>query len=229
MECRANNSFSLSPSRRVSASLRHGFAAFPCHPLYASTRFLGSRSYSLPVSVSIHSPPPRSLFIALMVWLALSVSVVGCGYHFPGSGKAPGNIHTVAVEVLQNQTAEIGIETQFTNAIIGEFVRWKRLQIKPRGEADAVLGGRVSNIRTQAIVHLGPQKTLETRVTVTLQITLKRSENGEILWQKQDLSYFDDYEQSSDPLTTSRNRREAIEEIALFLAEKVHNDIFEEF
>ena len=133
------------------------------------------------------------------------------------------------MDVLQNQTAEIGIETQFTNAIISQFVRWKKLQIKPRGEADAVLGGRVSNIRTRAIVRLGPQETLETRITVTLQITLKRAENGEILWQNQDLSYYDDYVQSPDPLTTSRNRRKAIEEIALFLAEKVHNDIFEDF
>jgi outer membrane lipopolysaccharide assembly protein LptE/RlpB len=163
------------------------------------------------------------------VLLAIFLSLIGCGYHFPGSGEAPGKIHTVAVDVLQNQTAEIGIETQFTNAIIGEFVRWKRLQVKPKAEAEAVLGGRVSGISTQDIVHLGPQKTLETRVTVTLQLTLKRAGSGEILWQNQDLSYYEDYQQSPNPLTTTRNRREAIQEIALFLAEKVHNDIFEKF
>ncbi len=140
------------------------------------------------------------------------------------------------MDVLKNQTAELGIEVLFTNRIINEFIRWKRLQLKPASEADAVLGGSIARIKTQAASHAGPQETLETRVRVTLSVALKRVETGEVLWQNKNLSYFEEYlqrdpetGQSLPALEVQRNRNEAFARIAEWLAEKIHNDIFEEF
>jgi hypothetical protein len=162
---------------------------------------------------------------------------VGCGYHFAGTGgQAPGDIRSVAVDVLKNQTGELGIEVLFTNSIINEFIRWKRLQVKPAKEADAILGGSIAKIKTREASHVGPQETLETRVTVTLAMSLRRVETDEILWKNKNLSYYEEYfqrnpqtGQSLPALQVKRNRNEAFAKIAEWLAERIHNDIFEEF
>ncbi len=195
-----------SPSLRVPASPRHRFAA------------------------SLHSPASLCQLIALTACILALLALFGCGYHFAGTGgKAPGDIQSIAVNVLSNQTAEIGIETIFTNAILNEFIRWKRLPVKPLNEAEAVLVGSVARIKTQTASHLTRSRTLETRVTVTLSLTLTRVDTDEVLWQNKKLSYYDEYVEAGNALNTARFRREAFRTIAEFLAEKIHRDMFEEF
>ncbi len=195
-----------SPSLRVPASPRHRFAA------------------------SLHSPASLCQLIALTACILALLALFGCGYHFAGTGgKAPGDIQSIAVNVLGNQTAEIGIETIFTNAILNEFIRWKRLPVKPLNEAEAVLVGSVARIKTQTASHLTRSRTLETRVTVTLSLTLTRVDTDEVLWQNKKLSYHDEYVEAANALNTNRLRREAFRRIAEFLAERIHRDLFEEF
>ncbi len=195
-----------SPSLRVPASPRHRFAA------------------------SLHSPASLCQLIALTACILALLALFGCGYHFAGTGgQAPGDIQSIAVNVLGNQTAEIGIETIFTNAILNEFVRWKRLPVKPLNEAEAVLGGSVARIKTQTASHLTRSRTLETRVIVTLSLTLTRVDTDEVLWQNKKLSYHDEYVEAANALNTNRLRREAFRRIAEFLAERIHRDLFEEF
>ena len=187
---------------------------------------------------------PSRLYVAASPgsyqWLCVRAAVVscftvlllvaGCGYHFAGTGgQAPGDISSIAVDVLENRTAEVGAEAIFTNAILTQFIRWKRLPVKPHNEAEGILAGSIVEISTEDVAHSRPEKTLETRVTITLALTLKRAETNEILWQNSSLSYFEEYFETGDALLTSSLRREAIREIAEFLAERIYNDIFEEF
>ena len=167
--------------------------------------------------------------LALTVVCLIVLSLIGCGYHFAGTGgQAPGDIKSIAIEVLQNNTAEIGLGNVFTNAIVNQFVQWKRLPIKPRKEADGVLGGTIAGIQTQEVSHLDSKKTLTTRVTITLQLTLKRVETDEILWKK-NYSYYEDYVETGNALDTALLRRRATSRIAEYLAEKIYIDMFEEF
>ena len=179
------------------------------------------------VPASLHSPASLCQLIALTACILALLALFGCGYHFAGTGgKAPGDIQSIAVNVLSNQTAEIGIETIFTNAILNEFIRWKRLPVKPLNEAEAVLVGSVARIKTQTASHLTRSRTLETRVTITLSLTLTRVDTDEVLWQNKKLSYFDEYVEAGNALNTARLRREAFRRIAEFLAEKIHRDMF---
>jgi outer membrane lipopolysaccharide assembly protein LptE/RlpB len=188
--------------------------------------FCGERKFSPRHRVA--ASPRRFETIAL--WFLITLALAACGYHFAGTGgQAPGNINSIAVDNLQNRTAEAGVETIFTNAIINEFIRWKRLEVKPRKEADAVLGGSVARISTSVSSRRAAKTTLTTRVTVTLSLTLTDVDTEEILWQNRSLSYYEEYLQTGDALTTNRLQREAIQRIAVWLAEKIHQDIFEEF
>ncbi|MFP3870362.1 MAG: hypothetical protein ACLFVT_05700, partial [Syntrophobacteria bacterium] len=50
-----------------------------------------------------------------VLWVSLALVVPACGYHFAGTGgKPPGGIQSIAVDTLDNQTAEVGLETLFT-------------------------------------------------------------------------------------------------------------------
>jgi hypothetical protein len=170
------------------------------------------------------------VFAGLTVFLVISMIHSGCGYHFAGAGgQPPGDIESIAIENLQNRTAEIGLETLFTNAILNQFIRWKRLEVRPKNEAEAVLGGSIYRIRTTDVSHLAPKETLETRVTVTLAVVLKKADSDDVLWQNPALSYFEEYVETGEALATNRLRREALSKIADFLAEKIHNDIFLDF
>jgi hypothetical protein len=66
-------------------------------------------------------------------------------------------------------------------------------------------------------------------VTVTLSLTLTRADTDEVLWENKKLSYFDEYVETANALNTAALRREAFRQIAEFLAEKIHRDLFEEF
>ena len=197
---------------------------------YIHLRDLNS-SPSRPVAVS-----PRHRFAAFMrrratlaVWAIIALAAAGCGYHFAGTGgQAPGDIKSIAVDVLQNNTAEIGLERVFTNAILNEFIRWKRLPIRPRKQAEGVLGGSIAKIQIRAVSHVDSDKTLTSRVTITLKLNLKRVETDEILWKK-DYSYYEDYVETGDALDTALLRRQATDKIAEYLAEKIYIDMFEEF
>ena len=167
--------------------------------------------------------------LALTVVCLIALSLLGCGYHFAGTGgQAPGDIKSIAVDVLQNNTGEIGLENVFTSAIVNQFVRWKKLPIKPHKEADGVLGGTITGIQFQEVSHVDSKKTLTTRVTITLKLTLKRVETDEILW-KRNYSYYEDYVETGNALDTALLRRRAANQIAEYLAEKIYMDMFEEF
>jgi hypothetical protein len=166
-----------------------------------------------------------------LLWCAsLGLGLSGCGYHFVGNDvRAPGNIESIAVGVVENKTTIVGIETIFTNALLNEFIRTQRLAVKPSTEADAILSGTITSIKTDAVSHLDAEKTLETRVTVGLSLMLKQRESGKILWENKGLSYYQDYTDRALPLATSENRRLAVAYIANFLAEKVYQEIFANF
>jgi len=166
----------------------------------------------------------------LLCCAALGIGLFGCGYHFVGNDvRAPGNIESIAVGVVENKTTIVGLETIFTNQLLNEFIRTQRLAVKPPTEADAILSGVITSIETSAIAHLDPEKTLETRVTVGLSLTLKQRESGKILWENKSLSYYQDYTDRALPLATSENRRLAVAYIANFLAQKVYQEIFASF
>ena len=187
-------------------------------------------SPSLRAAASLSFCACRYCALAVCLLCVISLAMAGCVYNLAGTGgRAPGDIQSIAVDKLQNRTTEVGIETVFTNALLNQFIRWKRLEVKSSSEAEAVLGGSIAGIRTQQFSHLTDTRTLQSRVTITLALTLTRADTDEILWQNKSLSYFDEYVEAPDALTTDRLRREAISRIAVFLAEKVHQDIFEGF
>jgi outer membrane lipopolysaccharide assembly protein LptE/RlpB len=159
----------------------------------------------------------------------LLLGLAACGYHLKGSGlKAPEGVETVAITVLENRTAESGIEVVFTNDLTYEFTRSKMLRVVDEKAADAVLSGTIRALGIETISYTSNYDSDERRVQVTLDLKLV-SRDGKVLWSDPALSGLEEFKVADDRFVTDRNRREAIEIISERLAERVHNRILQDF
>ena len=165
----------------------------------------------------------------IIVVLAVLVAFTACGYQFKGMGlEAPEGVRTIAITVLENRTSESGIETTFTGDLAYEFTRSKVLEVVDKETADAVLSGSIASVKVDTISHTANYQSDERRVTVTLDLTLKRAD-GKVIWSDRSVSDQEVFKVSSDKLTTESNKRAAIEVISERLADKIHNRILQDF
>jgi TolB-like protein len=161
--------------------------------------------------------------------LIVFVAVAGCGYSFKGF-TAPVGVRTIAIIVLENRTSESGIETLFTNDLAYEFTRSKVLRMVGRDTADTVLSGKIASLTVDTISHTaGSYYSDERRVTITLDLALKRTD-GKVIWSDRALSDKEAFKvDASDKLATESKRRQAIETVSKRLAEKIHDRILQDF
>lgn len=154
----------------------------------------------------------------------------GCGYGLRGSvNNLPPDIKAVYIPVFDNVTAEPGVEVVFTNALIYQFTRSKMLQVVPVSNAQATIHGKIKRVYADPVVYGSQIQALNRKVTVELEVSCRRLDNQKILWQNQGLSRFEVFTVSTDPSQTERNKLEAINKIAQFLSEQIHNGILENF
>ncbi len=166
--------------------------------------------------------------IPLAGWIALlAVMCAGCGWRFAERTDAiPRELETVAVPLWKNDTAEPGIETLFTNAIVKEFASKGWLRPTSISRADTVLEGRIEDIDIQPLSFSSVAIELENRVTVTASVVLKRKSDQTILWSTSRLVGSEEYDATPDFNVNLRNREQALRKLAADLAGSVHDEIF---
>ena len=123
--------------------------------------------------------------------LAFLLIFTGCAYSWgPNKRELPGGHKKVYVRVFQNQTQEVGMETELTNAFSQELARSGVGELTEESEAEVTL---VGTIHTLDYLGLSPitlpgrrSTTLfseyQTRMTVVLKILDK---NDKEIWQGQ--------------------------------------------
>jgi hypothetical protein len=166
----------------------------------------------------------------IMVACVFLFFISGCGYGFRGStNNLPPDIKSVYLPVFINATSEPGAEVVFTNALIYEFTRSRVLKVVPESSAQAIVQGKIKRIAVDPVVYASQTQALDRRVTIDLEVSCRRSDNQKVLWQNQYLSRFEVYTTTTDPSQTERNKQEAINKIAQYQAEQIHNGILENF
>ena len=168
----------------------------------------------------------RQKFIWPVIIIVLFFSA--CGYRFAGSGKLPGGIQTIAIDIFKNRTTETGLENTITNDLIYEFTRKGRSVQKNSKKADAVLTGVIVSERITTISRQAQQSPLARRVEITVNLKLTGSDGG-VKWSASNVSAFEDYDVSTDRQVTDINKRKAIENLSERLAEKVYNRLTDNF
>ena len=160
--------------------------------------------------------------------LILGLFFSGCGYHFAGGGSFPAEIKSISISILENRTAQTGVESIFTNDIIYEVTRDKKVRLTSKEKADATLTGVIASMRTDTISRTGKYTSAERRVIVTVDLKLT-DRDGQVIWSAKGLSSNEEYDVASDKQATEQNRRAAISELSKRLAEKIYNRLTDDF
>lgn len=162
------------------------------------------------------------IFLFLMFFSA-------CGYRFAGSGSFPAGIRSVFISILENRTSETGMENIFTNALIYEVTRDKKVTLTSRGDADALLSGIIESMSIKTITRKTTHSPLERRVTVTVNLKLT-GPSGTVIRSAKGVSASEAYDVMPDNKpVTEKNRRDAISALSKRLAERVYRRMTENF
>lgn len=168
----------------------------------------------------------RFALIAILIISLLSA----CGYHLASKrGTLTSDVKTIAVPFFINKTFEPRIENLFTDALIEEFLKRGNADVSKGDNSDATIIGTIKSFKESPVSFDRNDKVLEYRATVTLDIFLKRNDNGIIIWKTSGLSGYHEYIVSSNTATTYNNKIEAMKKIAEDMAEDIHKMIFENF
>ena len=154
----------------------------------------------------------------------------GCGYHFSGSGSYPSGVSQIFITLLENRTAETGVESTFTNDLIYEFTRNRKETLaRDRSSADSILSGTIAGLSVANITRTSVSTATERRVTGTLTLRLESPE-GRLLWVSGNIVESEAYEVvAGDKMATERNKSQAIATLSRKLAESAFNRLTEDF
>lgn len=144
------------------------------------------------------------LFFILTI-AVINFSLTGCAYKLSSeSDSLPGKVKSIQIPLFKNDSAEVGAETFFTNALKTEALRAKFIQIKNNeSDAEAILQGKIVSIDViadESVIEAKNTKYLPTetviatqyKVSVGVELELKRKGSTEVLWRggfKQETNY----------------------------------------
>ena len=153
-----------------------------------------------------------------MVWLSLA----GCGYQFATTTQLPAGLQTIHVQLLDNQTGGLGIETIFTNDIIFEIIRAEPNLVANQSVADGILSGSITSLRYATVAKRNPQESLERLVIVSLDLKLT-DRGGAVVWSASNISNSESFFVVADnKLATEKNQEIAVRLLSQRLAEDIY-------
>lgn len=176
--------------------------------------------------------PARALRTALAAAFAalLGPAVAGCfaGYEIVRYENALGDVRSVAIQGLENESFEPGVEAIVSDALVGEFVRRGALAVVDDADAaDLRIRGAVEEVKIQSRTFSSIQFALEYAVTLRLRLEVTRRDGTEVEIDDRALQESELYFASADVETLRKNRVEAMRRVAGILAGRVHDSIFE--
>jgi hypothetical protein len=165
---------------------------------------------------------------SLVALAALAVSGCFAGYEIVRYENALGDVRTISVRGLANETFEPGVEAIVSDAIVGEFIRRGALDVvDDTATADLVLEGAVEDIFIQSRTFSSIQFALEYAVTLKLRLEVKRRDGTKVELDDRTLQESELYFASADVETMRKNREEAVRRVSMILAGRLHDSLFE--
>lgn len=167
--------------------------------------------------------------VCRLLLICLLMALNACGYHFAGSGSLPGGIKRLYIPTLENRSADTGMETIVTNALVEEVSRNQRQLAATAEAADGTLTGTVTRIATTTVSRSGEQAAAERRVEIQVRLRLEDTDGKEVrrIDQLRADTVYDVIDGDDD--ATEANRQEALGEAARSLAEKAYQRLTEDF
>jgi hypothetical protein len=171
--------------------------------------------------------PARTL-LPLLLFAALGAGGCFAGYEIVHYQNALGDVRTIAIRGLENESYEPGVEAIVSDALITEFMRRGALElIDDETAADLVIDGAVEDLQIQSRTFSSIQFAFEYAVTLRLRLEVSRRDGTKVQLDDRSLQESELYFASADVETMRRNREEAVRRVSVILAGRVHDSLFE--
>ncbi|MCX5892712.1 MAG: LptE family protein [Deltaproteobacteria bacterium] len=155
-------------------------------------------------------------------WFALLLLLLmGCGYHPIGAEPIGPTTHTIAVPLFTNRSTEVGLEAILANALINTFAQTRAVKVTPyEAGADLVLEGKVHSVDNTSVAFQNVNQSTVRRMTVRVELTLKKQENGKVLWKDTQILQ-EDYVVDPNYQAGEATKAEGLRRAAINMARKV--------
>jgi hypothetical protein len=152
--------------------------------------------------------------------------LMGCGYHPIGSEPIGGAARkTLAVPLFNNRSTEVGLEAVLANALINTFAQTRAIKVTPYEEgADLILEGKVHSVDNTSVAYQDVTNSTVRRVTVRVELTLKKQENGKVLWKDTQILQ-EDYVVDPNYHAGEATKSEGLRRAAVNMARKVMDKV----
>jgi len=134
----------------------------------------------------------------------------------------------MSVKLLKNRTAESGLETTVTNAVIDELTRRRQDLVVGTKQAEGILSGTINRLSTATVARSGTLSALERKAVLSASFVLK-DPDGKVLWQRGGISAEQAYVVEESKAATEMNKRLAIGLAAHRLAEYLYISLTDAF
>jgi hypothetical protein len=164
-----------------------------------------------------------------MTWLlcavAFLVPLAGCGVYSASSGRVDDNLKMVAVQYLENLTAEPNLGVDLSDDIIFALQVDNTLKVVDEANADSIISGRVSRYTLREVNTTQELTVNEYHVQIAVVLTFTVRATGEKIFDKRRFTGTGNYV-LNDPQGTSEDtaRDEAVEEIVRDILAQVVED-----
>ncbi len=168
------------------------------------------------------------------LWVGMAAIAIawlyGCGYHFSGAGAYPAGVSRVFIPILENRSAETGVESTFTSDLIYEFTRNRKESLaRDRSTADGILSGAIVSLAVENVSRSSVSTAVERRVTGILNLQLA-APDGRVLWSSGNIVESQNFSVAAgDKALTDRNKSAAIADVSRKLAESAFNRLTDDF
>ena len=160
--------------------------------------------------------------------LAVLVLVGGCGYKFTGGGDLPKGVQTIFVDLFENKSREVDVETQLANDLTNEFILKRKSALVSENKADAILTGKIVSVDTITISQTKQGSSVERRVRMVLNVKLLNRQ-GETIWSRIGVQDHEEYLVGESSSETNANLQDALIILSERMAEKIYNMLTEDF
>jgi hypothetical protein len=152
----------------------------------------------------------------------------GCGYKLVRYEGSLGDVRSLTVETLSNESYEAGVEYIMSDALRREFLRRGAVRLtEDPNQADLVLTGSVLPVESSGSSFSSAMLVIEYQLTLSLAIQATRSDGTEVPVDLRALRETERYLVSPDVEATRKNRDEALHRVAAQLAGRVHDALAE--
>ena len=143
----------------------------------------------------------------VIVLLAVSLTLSGCGYSLAGRGSfLPDHITTIGVPLFANHTPVFDIEQRFTDRVRSELIgRGRYKVVTERTGVDAVLLGEIQSITLSVAAFNEQQVATRYSLTVVVKVEFRDLKTDKVLWSNPAWPFTDQFDVTNATTGTDAN------------------------